>query len=519
VVHLAYFDHVYPTVDSGDDGNGYVVNYLGQGNVQYDGHDGHDYYFPDQPIGTPILAAAGGTAYARTHRGNGVVIVHPDGFETVYWHLDSFAAIFAGLVDTSSGLPVAAGTVLGTSGTSGTKGGTPHLHFEVRRHGLQIDPYGWYGPGPDPCAAYAGCLPGVWLWSPALVGSYDFTPPDAAPTGELIATAAASRQADTTPPIGTLSVAPRPDLLFAAKFDGHPVQQVGRGFPVFQGQPRFAPSRDGQGLVLGSSSVTYPVAGNMRPASGTISLWAELPERYPAGRIPRHYLLAASADAEGAPIYRNTLALRRDIEGPDGGPAWVFWTTADNETSRDLLAAPDSLGAGWHHLAITWDAETGSKALYLNGVLAAERQDVALPVELGEVLQLGRFTYGGGHSGALLDDLLIFHRALSAEEITALAAAAPGVPDEPPLLTSRTVRVDTNAIDDQGGIVAVQLGLNGVFADPQPYYDSYRWQLPADSGRHELAVRYTDRAGNSSTITQTIVLDLRVRLNLPLLAR
>lgn len=517
VVHLAYFDHVYPTVDSGDDGNGYVVTYLGQGNVQYDGHDGHDYYFPDQPVGTPILAAAAGMAYARTHRGNGVVIVHPGGFETVYWHLDAFAATFDGLVDQGHGLPVAAGTVLGTSGRSGTVGGTPHLHFEVRRYGRQIDPYGWYGPGPDPCADYAGCLASAWLWSPELVGSYDFTPPDtpAAIGGAAAATAAR----DSTPPVGAFSVAPPADLLFAAGFDGHPVPSVGRGFPIFQGDPRFASARTGQGLVLGPTGVTYPVAGNLRPAAGTISLWAELPERYPVGRIPRHYLLAASANPEGGPVYSNTLALRRDSAGPDGTPAWVFWTTAADEPSRNLLAAPDTLGPGWHHFALTWDTRDGAKALYLDGVLVAEAKGVALPDQLGAVLQLGRFTYGGGHSGALLDQLAIYSRPLAAAEIAALAAAPPDAEASPPLLTSRNVRVDTNAIDDGGGIVAVQLGLDGVFADPQPYYDSYSWRLPAESGRHELAVRFTDRAGNTSTVTQTIELDLRARLNLPFLGR
>ncbi len=524
VVHLAYFDHMYPTVDSGDDGNSFVVNYLGQGNVQYDGHDGHDYYFPDQPVGTPILAAAGGLAYARTHRGYGVVILHPDGYETVYWHLDGFAPIFAGLIDSNRPVPVEAGTFLGTSGATGFVRGTPHLHFEVRRNGRQIDPYGWFGPGPDPCAAYAGCLPGTWLWDPGLAGTYDFTPPDGA--GMLDgASAAASgaaappaRQGDTTPPIGTLAINPPADLLFAAGFDGHVVQDVGRGFPTLYGSQRFVAGRSGQALFLGPAGLTYPVAGNLRAAAGTISLWAELPASYPAGRIPRHYLLAASANPDGDPVYSNTLALRRDMAGPDGAPAWVFWTTAADESSRDLLAAPDTLAPGWHHFAITWDGETGRKALYLDGALAAEVEGVALPRALGEVLQLGRFTYGGGHIGAALDDLAIYGRALSAEEIAALADAPPGAAEEPLVLRERTVRVDTNAIDDQGGIVAVQLGLDGEFEAPQPYYDSYRWTLSAGSGLHELAVRYVDRAGNTTTVTRTVRLDLTPppRLYLPL---
>jgi murein DD-endopeptidase MepM/ murein hydrolase activator NlpD len=177
VVHLAYFDHAYPTVDSGQRGNGMVVTYLGRGGVQYDGHDGHDYVFPDQPIGTYIYAAADGIAYASTHRGNGVWIEHENGYVTVYWHLDKFAKKFRGLVNQGAGVRVRAGDLLGSSGRSGFVQGTPHLHFEVRHHGRQVDPYGWYGAGEDPCLSYAGCAPSRWLWSPELIGEFDFTPP------------------------------------------------------------------------------------------------------------------------------------------------------------------------------------------------------------------------------------------------------------------------------------------------------------------------------------------------------
>jgi murein DD-endopeptidase MepM/ murein hydrolase activator NlpD len=50
-----------------------------------------------------------------------------------------------GLIDSGKGVKVAAGDVIGTSGKSGFVIGTPHLHFEVRRDGKQVDPYGWYG--------------------------------------------------------------------------------------------------------------------------------------------------------------------------------------------------------------------------------------------------------------------------------------------------------------------------------------------------------------------------------------
>lgn len=515
VVHLAYFDHAYPTVDSGNDGNTIVVNYLGQGHVQYDGHDGHDYYFPDRPIGTPILAAAAGIAYARTHPDYGVVIVHPGGHETVYWHLGGFAPIFEGRIDTGQGTPVAAGTYLGVSGPSPAPGGTPHLHFEVRRFGKQIDPYGWFGPGPDPCAAYAGCLPGEWLWSPSLIGTYDFTPPGA--SAPLLSSRFLGP--DQTPPAAAITVAPPDDLLFAVGFDGHLVQRVGRGFPRSSGTPRFGPGRAGQALEPGPAEVAYPLTGNLDPRAGTISLWAELPAGYPDGAVPRHYLFAASANPEDGPAHRDTLALRRDNSGPDGAPAWVFWTTGSAETSRDLLAAPDTLGAGWHHLAITWEAEGGRKALYLDGRLAAQTQGVTLPTELGEVLRLGRFAAGGRHSGMRLDDLAIYNRAMDPAEIAALAAAPPRDDTAVIRLSDRAVRIDTNALDDQGGIMAVQFGLNGAFEAPQPYYDAYRWTLPVTAGQHVLAVRFSDRSGNGTTLTQTIQLDGRQPLYVPFLRR
>ena len=459
-----------------------------------------------------------------------MVILHPDGYETVYWHLDSFAAIFADAIDRDQGVPVAVGTFLGRSGATGFVTGTPHLHFEVRRYGRQIDPYGWQGPGDDPCAAYAGCLPSPALWAPSLAGTFDFTTsarPNAT-AGASVTFSGMDRdavatsppiQGDTTPPVGTLTVNPPDDLLFAAAFDGQSIQQVGRGFPIAYGTPHFTAGRVGQALSLDAASVTYPVAGNLRASAGTISLWAKLPASYPVGRVPRNYLFAASASPAAGPVYRGTLALRRDAVGPEGGPTWTFWTTADDEASRNLLAIPDTLAPGWHHFALTWEAASGRKALYLDGTLAAATTGVTLPVALGEVMQLGRFTYGGSPSGAALDDLAMYRRALSPGEIAVLASPHP--PAEGPLVVGRSIRVDTNALDDQGGIVAVQLGLDGVFEAPQPYYDAYRWTLPATSGPHELAVRYSDRAGNTTTVTRSLQLDLAPasRLYLPLLQR
>ena len=126
------------------------------GAMTYDGHKGTDFALPDlaaMRAGVAVIAAADGVVSAVrdgmedvqqdnpaapdvTGRecGNGVVIVHTDGIETQYCHMRR------GTVAVSEGDTVAQGTVLGQVGLSGNTG-FPHLHFSVRRDGLEIDPF------------------------------------------------------------------------------------------------------------------------------------------------------------------------------------------------------------------------------------------------------------------------------------------------------------------------------------------------------------------------------------------
>lgn len=553
VVHLAYFDHTYPTVDTGPDGNRVVVTYAGVADVQYNTHDGHDYVFPANPIGSPILAAAPGLAYARTARGNGVVILHPNGYETVYWHLNHFAPRFRSIIDGSRGIWVEAGDILGTSGTSGFDYGTPHLHFEVRYRGKQVDPYGWHGPAPDPCEAYAACEDRGWLWHSDLYGLYDFTPPDhlsdrASPGTPRTRLRVPSP--DQTPPVGTLSINPPDDLLLLVHFDGHLLQEVGLGGPEehqHQEAGAFAPGRYGQALDLsrsqsqdrprgsgGSGEITFPISGNVRLDAGSISLWAKLPDHYPPNSINRHYLLAASANPQdSAGGYAGTFALRRNNLGPEHAPRWNFWTVPqgrgeeieeEKEIERrdsqhdDHLTAPDTLTPGWHHLAITWDRARGSKTLYFDGERVATTTGVTLPLDIGPVLHIGQFTYGGSQSGVLLDDLAVFGRVLADDEIAAIARATGPISTSTTIVTTRTLRLDTNASDRDGNgkiglIVAMQPGINGTFAPPQPYSETLSLSLPPQATEQEytVAVRYFDRASNRRVVTRTVLLDLPPR--------
>lgn len=84
----------------------------------------------------PSVAAgdAGTISYAGCMRygyGCHVIITHADGFQTLYAHLSSY--------NVSSGDKVGRGQIIGRMGSTGRSTGT-HLHFEVRKNGVQLNP-------------------------------------------------------------------------------------------------------------------------------------------------------------------------------------------------------------------------------------------------------------------------------------------------------------------------------------------------------------------------------------------
>lgn len=87
------------------------------------------------PTGTGVFAAAEGvvlrTGYEAGGYGNFVEVKHPNGMTTLYAHLSR--------IDVGSGTELTPGQRLGLVGSTGYSTG-PHLHFEVRRKGAQINP-------------------------------------------------------------------------------------------------------------------------------------------------------------------------------------------------------------------------------------------------------------------------------------------------------------------------------------------------------------------------------------------
>lgn len=97
----------------------------------YEHNDGIDI---DLAVGTVIRAAAQGEVFyygEQAESGNTLIIMHAEGFVTLYAHLSN-ALVYAGQF-------VEAGQAIAQSGDSGVSYG-PHLYFEIRNGDFPVDP-------------------------------------------------------------------------------------------------------------------------------------------------------------------------------------------------------------------------------------------------------------------------------------------------------------------------------------------------------------------------------------------
>ena len=146
------------------------------GSASYDGHKGTDFRVLSvaaAKTGVPVLSAAEGTvlgvrdgtedgivtpgtraAVAGRECGNGLVIDHGNGWHTQYCHMRK------GSLKVRSGDRVGRGDLLGFVGFSGLAQ-FAHVHFEVRKDGIPVDPFTGRSQA-EACNADAAEVPGLW---------------------------------------------------------------------------------------------------------------------------------------------------------------------------------------------------------------------------------------------------------------------------------------------------------------------------------------------------------------------
>ncbi|MDR2891260.1 MAG: M23 family metallopeptidase [Alistipes sp.] len=99
-------------------------------------HGGVDYTVPE---GTPVFATGDGVVRDVFSRNTGsgitVTIDHGSGYETTYSHLSRSSVV--------NGQRVRRGDIIARTGNTGLSL-TPHLHYEVRKDGMRVDPIHYF---------------------------------------------------------------------------------------------------------------------------------------------------------------------------------------------------------------------------------------------------------------------------------------------------------------------------------------------------------------------------------------
>lgn len=112
-------------------------------------HDGIDFLTPQ---GSSVLAGGDGVVSGVVHsvqgEGNVVEIDHSNGWKTRYLHLAD--------ISVQKGARVKAGDEIGSAGMTGTSF-SPHLHYEVLKDGVPVDPVNYFFASLNP-VEYANML-------------------------------------------------------------------------------------------------------------------------------------------------------------------------------------------------------------------------------------------------------------------------------------------------------------------------------------------------------------------------
>jgi hypothetical protein len=159
--------------------------------LSYDGHAAYDYDLPSDAH-VAVRAAASGCAVevgSADAYGLRIVLRHPNGYETVYAHLDETKPHIAEEECVDAGDEIAFG------GNTGCDCGA-HLHFEVLDpQGEAADPYGWWGNGADPVQPTSGWL---WIAEQPTTNGFEVTAACQGPTCVPGASLTAEREGKTT---------------------------------------------------------------------------------------------------------------------------------------------------------------------------------------------------------------------------------------------------------------------------------------------------------------------------------
>ncbi|MEZ6035661.1 MAG: LamG-like jellyroll fold domain-containing protein [Planctomycetaceae bacterium] len=160
----------------------------------------------------------------------------------------------------------------------------------------------------------------------------------------------------------------------------------------------------GEVLSLDGNGDRVDVAGNMgQPANVTIAAWVNL----------------AAADTQGATVLQMGGSLGLRLDNPSGNIVGFF---NDGTQARSLSAATTVAGTGWRHVTYSFNDATNTAVIYLDGVAIATGTFTTSINYATSSFNIGGLSTDGYDFNGQMDDVRFYTRALSADEVSALAA-------------------------------------------------------------------------------------------------
>jgi hypothetical protein len=250
----------------------------------------------------------------------------------------------------------------------------------------------------------------------------------------------------------------RLDELEGTTGDGSVVDSAGGGHDGGPSGAPFAPGRPGATPTTGTAiefknaSIDVPFDPELNPESFALTVWVK------PGTVIDHQSIVTSRHDASPDLYGYILYI-----DPSGN--WSFWTGRSG--GWDVLVGPPVVLGTWTHVAISFDAETLTKALYVNGVPVASTLDQAYvpngvrDLHIGGGADLGdRFRFVG-----TIDDVGLWDEPLGEERIQDIMDR--GVdPGEDPVRFSRGDADSSGAINITDGIFALNFLFLGGPAPP-----------------------------------------------------
>jgi hypothetical protein len=195
-------------------------------------------------------------------------------------------------------------------------------------------------------------------------------------------------------------------------FDGSPADSSGNGRTAVVYAAGYVAGRAGNALDLNGSSGYAALPGGLLAGATnfTIALWVRIDTVVTWSR------LFDFGSGTGANMFLTPKS--------SAGTA-RFAITTGGSGGEQRIDASSALPAGaWTHVAVTRDGNLG--VLYVNGAEAARNAALTItPAALGSTTQnwLGRSQYADPYLDGALDNVRVYSRALTAAEISTLAAS------------------------------------------------------------------------------------------------